>query len=83
MVGYHRVHDAEHGSSTLAPAAASPISPKRTAPETVCTSLDIRNPEYAVNSVSTPIATVPGSHPILHAPCKLTDQHCTYVLTDC
>ncbi len=43
------------------------MSPKRIAPETVCTSRDIRNPEYAVSSVSTPIAAVPGSHPNLQA----------------
>ncbi len=51
---------------TLDPAAASPISPNRTAPVTVCTSREMRNPEYAVSSVSTPIAAVPGNHPSLH-----------------
>ena len=51
---------------TLDPAAASPMSPNRTAPVTVCTRREMRNPEYAVSSVSTPIATVPGSHPSLH-----------------
>ena len=50
---------------TFDPAAASPMSPKRTAPVTVCTSREMRNPEYAVSNVSTPIAAVPGNHPSL------------------
>ena len=42
------------------------MSPNKTAPVTVCTSREMRNPEYAVSSVSTPIAAVPGSQPSLH-----------------
>ena len=50
------------------------MSPKRTAPDTACTSREIRNPEYAVSAVSTPIAAVPGSHPSLHQAQSITTK---------
>ena len=63
---------------TLDPAAASPMSPNSTAPVTVCTSREMRKPEYAVSSVSTPIAAVPGNHPSLHR-----QELCSDCMLDC